>query len=109
MHGFAVTMSSTPATLTDGAETPSSARPRHHHHHTHLHGAGARIKQLLHPDGRTIHVVGNPDEAHRMSQTLRLNKKKHSDLVVYGSLEHVRLHAYWVSQTQQRLTIDISD
>jgi hypothetical protein len=87
-----VAMSSTPATLIGGVETPAGATPgHHHHHHHHLHGAGRTIKHLLRPDGRQVHIAKNPDEARRMSQTLRLNEKDDFDLVIHGSPEHVCL------------------
>ncbi|KAF1925056.1 uncharacterized protein M421DRAFT_424276 [Didymella exigua CBS 183.55] len=84
-------MALTPATLIDGAETPASTTPghQHHHHHHHLDGAGRRIRHLLLPDGRQVHVAGNPDEARRMGQTLRLNEQDNFDLVVHGSPEHI--------------------
>lgn len=81
-------MSLTPETLVDGAETPAGATSSKHHHH-HLHGTGKRIKHLLRPDGRQVHIANNPDEARRMSQTLRTNENHDFDLVIHGSPEHV--------------------
>lgn len=82
-------MASTPETLIDGAATPAEAMPGNHHHHHHLHGASRRIRHLLRPDGRQVHIAKNPDEARRMSQTLRLNEKDDFDLIIHGSPEHV--------------------
>lgn len=82
-------MTATPATLINGAATPTDAPSGHHHHQAHVHGTGRRIKNLLRPDGTKVHIAGNPDEARRMSQTLRLDEKDNFDLVIHGSPEHV--------------------
>ncbi|KAF3032376.1 hypothetical protein E8E12_001949 [Didymella heteroderae] len=95
-------MSSTPATLVDGAETPVGTTPGHPHHHHHLHGAGRRIRHLLRPDGRQVHIAKNPDEARRMSQTLRLNEKDDFDLVIHGSPEHVEALRHTHSHYEER-------
>lgn len=82
-------MASTPATLVDGASTSADALPGHHHHHPHLHGAGQRIRHLFRPDGKSVHIARNPDEARRMSETLNTKEENDFDLVLHGSPEHV--------------------
>ena len=51
-----------------------------------------RIRQLLRPDGRTLHVVASPEDAEKLKNQL-LNEGGHDqfDLVLLGSAEHVRI------------------
>ena len=89
-------MSLTPQTaattaVNTGAATPTEGLPahsRHHHHHT-----GRRLRQLLHPDGRKIHIAGSPDEAERLKKSLSEGEKGCKfDFVIHGSDEHVRFN-----------------
>ncbi|KAJ8115459.1 hypothetical protein OPT61_g2910 [Boeremia exigua] len=95
-------MTSTPATLINGIETPASARTGQHHHHHPLNGAGKRIRHFLRPDGRQVHIAGNPDEARRMSETLRMQEISDIDLVVHGSREHIEALRHTHSHHEER-------
>ena len=90
-------MASTPQTLvgsaggTTGSATPADTTGTTSHHHHHLHHSGKRLRQFLRPDGGKVHIVGSPDEAEQLRQTLsRTEKEGDFDLVIHGSPEHVR-------------------
>ncbi|KAF2269003.1 hypothetical protein CC78DRAFT_335003 [Lojkania enalia] len=82
-------MADSPQTLagTTGATTPAST---HAHHHPHLHHARSRLRHILHPDGRKIHIAGSPDEAEQLRRRLSTTEKEGDfDLVIHGSPEHI--------------------
>lgn len=89
-------MADTPGTLV-GIDTPGSTNATTHahgvgqHHHLHVHGhTGKRIRQLLRPDGRKVHIAQSPEEATTLRRTLtETNEKEDFDLVIHGSPEHV--------------------
>ncbi|KAG7004680.1 hypothetical protein G7Y79_00024g056300 [Physcia stellaris] len=55
------------------------------HHHT-----GRRLRQLLHPSGRRIHVAGSPDEHERLKAKLVASEPDQNfDVCVHGSPEHL--------------------
>jgi low temperature requirement protein LtrA len=99
-------MATTPKTLVDGINTPVSIATTHHDHSHHLHHTGRRIRQFLRPDGRRVHIVGNPDEANRLRKTLsETSPKDDFDLFVHGSPEHIEAlrhtHAHHSDRHQQ--------
>lgn len=75
----ATTGVATPATTTHNTHTG-----HHHHHHT-----GRRLRQLLRPDGKKVHIAGSPEEANVLRKTLTRDEKDDFDLVIHGSPEHV--------------------
>jgi hypothetical protein len=96
----------TPNTLVDGITTPDSLATTQHGHDHHLHHTGRRLRQFLRPDGRRVHIVGNPDEAHRLRKTLsETSPKDDFDLIVHGSPEHIEAlrhtHAHHSDQHQR--------
>lgn len=90
-------MSETPQTLVGGSDTPAGATTTPHsgHGHHHLHGhSGRRLRNLIRPDGRKVHIAHSPEEANKLRQTLsRTNEKEDFDLVIHGSPEHVSFKA----------------
>ncbi|KAI9803543.1 MAG: hypothetical protein M1825_001886 [Sarcosagium campestre] len=70
-----------------------ASTPSHHHHH------GRRLKQLLHPDGRKIHIAQSPDEAESLKRKLSTGEPAEPfDLYIHGSPEHLNtlreIHAH---------------
>ena len=54
--------------------------------------SGRRLRQFLHPDGRTIHVATSPEEAETLKRQLSQQQKEDGfDLIIHGSPEHVRI------------------
>ena len=74
---------------TDPAGDPEkhAADEQHHHHHT-----GKRLRRLLHPSGRTIHVAATPEEHETIKRKLsRADPEAEFDIFLRGSPEHVRM------------------
>ena len=99
-------MATTPKTLVDGIDTPASIATTQNGHDHHLHHTGKRLRQFLRPDGRRVHIVGNPDEANRLRKTLsETSPKDDFDLFVHGSPEHIEAlrhtHAHHSGRHQQ--------
>jgi hypothetical protein len=100
-------MASTPKTLVDSSiDTPTSTTATQHDHEHHLHHTGRRLRQFLRPDGRRVHIVGNPDEANRLRRELsETTSKEDFDLFVHGSPEHIdalrHTHAHHSERHQQ--------
>ena len=66
------------------AETPAEA-PTHHLH------TGRRLRKLLRPDGRRIHIAASPEEHLRLSRTLpNIEPDDNFEVHIHGSAEHVR-------------------
>ncbi|KAL8827765.1 MAG: hypothetical protein Q9191_002993 [Dirinaria sp. TL-2023a] len=66
------------------ASTPSNPN-LHSSHHT-----GKRLRQLLHPNGRRIHIAGSPDEHERLKlQLVTSEPDQDFDVCVHGSPEHL--------------------
>ncbi|KAK7182947.1 uncharacterized protein CC84DRAFT_1256732 [Paraphaeosphaeria sporulosa] len=85
-------MASTPQTLVDGASTGAAtpATGNHEHQHHHFHHTGKRLRQILRPDGKKVHVAGSPEEANHLRKTLSATEKEEDiDLVIHGSPEHI--------------------
>ncbi|KAF2733993.1 hypothetical protein EJ04DRAFT_467326 [Polyplosphaeria fusca] len=83
-------MADTPQTLdgTTGAATPASNQGGHHH--PHLHHTGKRLRHILHPSGKKIHVAGSPDEAENIRRRLSaIEKEGDFDVVINGDPEHI--------------------
>lgn len=88
-----IAMASTPHTLVDdastGVATPAVGNAHEHHHH-HLDHTGKRIRQLLRPNGKKVHVAGSPEEADQLRKTLSTTEEADDfDLVIHGSPEHL--------------------
>ena len=55
------------------------------HHHT-----GKRLRKLLHPSGKTIHVAATPEEHETLKRKLsRADPYAEFDVLLRGSPEHV--------------------
>ncbi|KAL9102338.1 MAG: hypothetical protein Q9163_002519 [Psora crenata] len=82
-------MANTP-TLTGGQHTPA---PRHQSHH------GRRLRKLLHPSGRRIHIAATPEEHLKLIRTLpKIEPDEKFDVYIHGSAEHLNavrdIHAH---------------
>lgn len=78
-------MSSTATISNDHTSGSLNSSEGQHHHHR-----GRRLRQLLLPSGRKVHVVLSPEEAENLRK--RLNAVEHGeefDLVINGSPEHI--------------------
>lgn len=87
-------MSSTPQTLVEGsstgATTPAINNGHGQHHHHHLHHTGKRLRHILRPDGKKVHVAGSPEESNHLRKTLSTTEKDGDiDIVIHGSPEHI--------------------
>ena len=59
-------------------------------HHTYSHHNGKRLRKLLKPDGRRIHVASSPEEHTRLQKTLSTTEPdERFDVYIHGSPEHV--------------------
>ena len=72
------------------ASTPQSPgeladlAPRHQSHH------GRRLRKLLHPTGKRIHIALTPEEHQRLKSTLsKIEPDQNFDVFVHGSAEHL--------------------
>jgi hypothetical protein len=85
--------------------------PQSEHYNSHLHHAGRRLRHFLRPNGRKVHIVHSPDEAEKLKKEITRRKSDISgwnvakggdgeiresgdleyDIVVHGSVDHVRL------------------
>ncbi len=51
---------------------------------------GKRLRKLLKPNGRRVHVAGSPEEHRRLQRTLSTTEPdEHFDVYIHGSPEHV--------------------
>lgn len=67
-------------------EKQSADQQHHHHHHS-----GKRLRKLLHPSGRTIHVAATPEEHETLKRKLsRADPDAEFDVFLRGSPDHVR-------------------
>ena len=102
-------MASTPQTLVDGSTTGAAtpaADHGHHGHHHHFHHAGRRLRHILRPDGKKVHVAGSPAEVSHLRKTLTTTEKEPDfDVVVHGSPEHIEVlrhtHQHHTEQHQR--------
>ena len=70
----------------DPSGDPEKQSEDHHHHHT-----GKRLRKLLHPSGKTIHVAATPEEHETLKRKLsRADPDADFDIFLRGSPEHVR-------------------
>ena len=70
-------------TPTQPLEIPAEA-PTHHLH------TGRRLRKLLRPDGRRIHIAASPEEHLRLSRTLpNIEPDDNFEVHIHGSVEHV--------------------
>ena len=54
------------------------------------HHNGKRLRKLLKPDGRRVHVAASPEEHRRLQKTLSTTEPdEHFDVYIHGSPEHV--------------------
>lgn len=55
----------------------------------HIH-SGRRLKKLLRPDGRRIHIAASPEEHDRLRKSLpSIEPDGEFDIYIHGSDEHV--------------------
>ena len=91
-----VSISGLPTSSTDGLQTPTE------HHGGHLH-TGRRLRKLLRPNGRRVHVAASPEEHLRLTHTLpKIEPDDNFDCYVHGSAEHLEaireIHAHHESR-----------
>ena len=59
--------------------------------HHNLLQAGRRLKKLLRPDGRRVHIASTPEEHTRLQKTLpKIEPDENFDCYLHGSPDHVR-------------------
>ena len=57
------------------------------HHHSHR---GQRLRKLLHPSGKRIHIAGSPEEHSKLKTTLpKIEPDENFDIYIHGSPEHL--------------------
>lgn len=75
-------MTTTPTTMS-GITFAESVHSSHHHR-------GKRLRQILLPDGKKVHIALSPEEAESLRQRLEvISKDEPFDLVISGSQEHL--------------------
>ena len=58
--------------------------PRHRGHH------GQRLRKLLHPNGKRIHIAATPEEQLRLKKTLpQVEPDEHFEVHLHGTQEHL--------------------
>lgn len=87
-------MASTTVEIHDERAVESIKHQGSHHHHR-----GARLRHLLLPNGRKVHIAPSPEDAIHLKKRLDETEKDQSfDLVVNGSPEHLEavrtVHTY---------------
>jgi hypothetical protein len=79
----------------DSTEHMSSTAPTNHSEHTHLpfRSGRHRLRHILRPDGKKVHIAGSPDEFKTLKRTLSTTQPDLDswEVVIHGSLEHVSL------------------
>ena len=65
----------------------------HHPHHYHLRKTTQKLKHLIHPDGRKLHVAHTPAEADQLRRNLTQECRGDEDIHVYLSGTDEHLHA----------------
>ena len=64
--------------------TNGDQTPRQHTHHGH------RLRKLLHPNGKRIHIAATPDEHRRLEKDLQhIEPDGNFDVYIHGSKEHL--------------------
>ena len=72
-----------------GASTPTTSHAQLHY--PRLQHTGKRLRQILRPDGRKVHVAHSPEELDNQRRRLSsiAEKNEQFDVVLHGSNEHV--------------------
>ena len=90
------------------ASEASEGHPQHHHYHLphlphyNLRKTGQRLRHLLHPDGRKVHIAQNPAEAEELKRTLSQDDDE-IEIFIHGSDEHLEaLRAIHAHHDQRR-------
>jgi len=83
---------------TQGFESPN------HHSEGHFH-TGHRLKKLLRPDGRRIHIAATPEEHIHLTRTLpNIEPDDNFDCYIHGSNEHLEaVRQIYAHHEQRRL------
>lgn len=85
-----LTAGSAMGTATLGFDSDDEHRQHHHHHHHHhFHQTSRKIRQILRPDGKKVHVAGSPEESNHLQKTLSGEKGGDFNVVIHGSPEHI--------------------
>ena len=90
-----------PIVLSPGTQTPTGVQSPQlgPHHHPHVEHAKERLRHLVHPDGRRIHIAHTPEEHVKLQKDLSQQEGSNQfDVVISGSPEHLaivrELHAH---------------
>ena len=90
-----------PAAGSPGAQTPTEilSPQQEEPHHAHIGHAKDRLRHLVHPDGRRIHIAHTPEEHLKLQKELsEIHSSDTFDVVISGSPEHLavvrELHAH---------------
>ncbi len=89
-----------PTALSPGTQTPTGIQSPQlgPHHHPHVEHAKEKLRHLVHPDGRRIHIAHTPEEHVKLRRELSEQGDDQFDVVISGSPEHLaivrELHAH---------------
>ncbi|ETI25999.1 hypothetical protein G647_02776 [Cladophialophora carrionii CBS 160.54] len=92
-----------PTDVSSGAQTPVAVQSppagEHSRRHPHVNHARERLRHLIHPDGRKIHIAHTPEEHVKLQKELSQQLGGDQfDVVISGSPEHLaivrELHAH---------------
>lgn len=71
---------------------------QHHPHHYHLRRTAQRLRHLIHPDGRRIHIAQTPAEAEELKKSLSHESEDEITVCINGTDEHLEalraIHAH---------------
>lgn len=89
--------------MTDAGSTRTGSTTVQHHH---FQQSRRRLRQLLRPNGRKVHVASNPEEIDRLTTALTNSEPEGSfDVVIHGSPEHIEVlrevHSHNENERQQ--------
>ena len=70
---------------------------------THHHLNGRKLRNLLRPNGRRVHIANTPEEHSRLRQSLAgIEPDDNFDIYLHGSPEHVS-HERWSARARESL------
>lgn len=90
--------------MEDQNPDPKIRESHHNHpHHHHLRQATQRLRQLIHPDGRKVHVAQTPAEADELKRSLPNENEEDIHVCINGTDEHLEaLRAIYAHHDERR-------
>lgn len=68
-----------------------SSAENYHPHHYHLRRTTQRLKHLIHPNGRRVHVVQTPAEAEELKRSISHGRADEVEICLSGTEEHLEV------------------